>query len=832
MRVRARRGRVPRGDQAARRPRRSGGLTRRVIAASTLLALCIAAGFVVLLLGISDLRDAERRENHSLEVLVAANGLERVLLDIETGQRGYVLTRDQQFLGPWRAARQSFPGRARALLALVEGDPAQVSLARRIAQAERGYLTDYSAPLVAAARRGDPSARSVPATLDGERRIGAMRADFDRLMDAEHQAATRSQASVTSDARRALAAALIALAASIALIALYAGYLTRALVRPVGRTARMAGLLAGGDLAARMPETGVGEIGGLERAFNVMGSSLERSRHELAGVAAEQAALRRVATLVARGAAPEDVLATVADEIARVVDAEIATVLRYDVDGAATVVGAVGVELPFRSRLTVTGDGLSDSVLSTGASARSDQLDGPPGSVAARLRQAGARSAVGCPIIVDGRQWGVVIAATARPEPLPAPTEARVQAFTELIATAVSNLRARAELRRVAKEQAALRRVATLVAQTAEPAEIFVTVTREVGELCRADLARMERYEADGTVTGVAAWSREGVSELAVGTRFELDGASIAALVNERRAPARLDTFEGTSGGIAQEARALGIRSSVGCPIVVDGRVWGVFAASSTSDEAFPPETESQIGEFTELVATAIANAEAQGELSASRARVVATADETRRKIERDLHDGAQQRLVSLALQVRAAQADVPLDRGGLAADLERVATGLNGALEELREFARGIHPAILAERGLAPALRTLSRRSPVAVDLDVHLEGRMPEAVEVGAYYVVSEALANAAKHAHASRITVAVGVLGEDATGRVLNVSVRDDGVGGASFARGSGLVGLRDRVQALGGRIALQSDPGAGTTLSVALPLRGDAAVSVHQ
>jgi signal transduction histidine kinase/CHASE3 domain sensor protein len=799
-----------------------------MIAASTLLALCVGAGFVVLLLAISDLRDAERRANRSLEVLVAANALERLLLDIETGQRGYVLTRDQQFLGPWRVARRGFPGRAQALLELVAGDRDEAASARRIADAERAYINDYSTPLMAAAQRGDPSARSGGATLEGERRVDAMRLDFDRLIAVEHQAATRSQASVTSDAQRAVGAAVIALAASIALIAIYAGYITRAIVRPVRRAALMAGRLADGDLAARLSETGTAEIGGLERAFNVMGASLERSRDELAGVAAEQAALRRVATLVAGGAAPADVVPAVAEEIARVIGADIATVLRYEVDETASVVGAWGVpgmSIPFHRRLTMTRDGISNSVLRTGESARAERFEGPPGSVAECLRRAGARSGVGSPILVEGRLWGVVIAATARAEPLPPATEVRVHAFTDLLATAIANAHAHEELRRVADEQSALRRVATLVAEAAEPSEIFETVTRELGELCDADLARMERYEPDGTVSGVAAWSRGGVSELAVGTRFRLEGASIAALVNEQRAPVRLDSFEGTWGGIAEEARALGIQSSIGCPIVVKGRLWGVFAASSKSEEAFPPQTESRIGEFTELVATAIANAETQGELTASRARIVATADETRRRIERDLHDGAQQRLVALALQLRAAQASVPSGRDELAAELEHVVAGLNRALEELREFASGIHPAILAQRGLVPALRKLSRNSPVPVKLDLRTEERLPEAVEVGAYYVVSEALTNAAKHANASRVTVAVATRDGD----VLNVSVRDDGVGGADFARGSGLVGLRDRVEALGGRVALQSEPGAGTVLSVELPLRREAAAN---
>jgi signal transduction histidine kinase len=242
-----------------------------------------------------------------------------------------------------------------------------------------------------------------------------------------------------------------------------------------------------------------------------------------------------------------------------------------------------------------------------------------------------------------------------------------------------------------------------------------------------------------------------------------------------------------------------------------------VMAVVSTGEEPPPPAgSEARLAQFTELVATAIANAEAQAELRASRARIVGTADETRRRIERDLHDGAQQRLVSLALQLRAAQATVPPELHELAAELEQVGGGLSTTLDELREFARGIHPAILAEGGLGPALKALARRSPVAVDLNVHMDDRLPERVEVGAYYVVSEALTNAAKHARASAVQVNV-----DAAHGILRVSVSDDGVGGADFTRGSGLVGLKDRVEALGGRISLESPPEAGTTIRVELP-----------
>jgi signal transduction histidine kinase len=239
----------------------------------------------------------------------------------------------------------------------------------------------------------------------------------------------------------------------------------------------------------------------------------------------------------------------------------------------------------------------------------------------------------------------------------------------------------------------------------------------------------------------------------------------------------------------------------------------------STAEEPLPPGTEDRLAGFTDLVATAIANAQSQAELRASRARIVTTADETRRRIERDLHDGAQQHLVSLALQLRAAQEEVPAELPELSGELAAVAAELSAVQEELREFARGIHPAILAEGGLGPALRALARRSKLPVRVDVGPRGRLPEPLEAAAYYVVSEALTNVAKHARASTVAVAV-----ETAGGVLRVDVRDDGAGGAELGRGSGLIGLKDRVEALGGRIALDSPPGVGTSLSVELPLGG--------
>jgi signal transduction histidine kinase len=373
---------------------------------------------------------------------------------------------------------------------------------------------------------------------------------------------------------------------------------------------------------------------------------------------------------------------------------------------------------------------------------------------------------------------------------------------------------------RLAEEQAALRRVATLVAQAAPPSEVFETVTREIGLLSGADFARMERYEDDGTVTGVAAWSRQDDPRLAVGTRFVLSGVSIAARVRDTGAAVRVDTFTGASGPIAEEAQATGIRSSVGCPIWVGGELWGVIAASSKREASFPPDMEAQMDEFTELVATAVANAVSRGQLAASRARVVAAADEARRRIERDLHDGIQQRLVTLGLVLGGLRHHVPSDQAEALARLSDVEDEVRELTDELREISRGIHPAVLSQGGLGPALKSLARRSGVPVELDVGVVERLPQSVEAAAYYTVSEALTNATKHANASVAHVELEV--SDGT---MRLSIRDDGVGGADPTGGSGILGLIDRIEALGGKIAVASPPGEGTSIELELPTQPD-------
>jgi signal transduction histidine kinase len=315
----------------------------------------------------------------------------------------------------------------------------------------------------------------------------------------------------------------------------------------------------------------------------------------------------------------------------------------------------------------------------------------------------------------------------------------------------------------------------------------------------------------------VASWTSIGQAVPPIGARELLGNNDLATIISQTRRPSRIDSYAGASGDPTVAARAAGFRPAAGAPIIVQGRIWGAMIACSVDEHPLPLDTEARLASFTELVATAISNTENLAELTASRARVVAAADQTRRRIERDLHDGAQQQLVSLALALRAVQAAVPPGLGDLSDRLANAAGGLVRVMDDLREMARGIHPAILSEGGLAPALKTLARRSTVPVQITVHADARLPERVEVAAYYVVSEALTNAVKHAHASVIRISAAT-----TGQALHLDIRDDGIGGADLVRGSGLIGLKDRVEALGGAITIQSPIGAGTSLHAELPL----------
>jgi signal transduction histidine kinase len=375
----------------------------------------------------------------------------------------------------------------------------------------------------------------------------------------------------------------------------------------------------------------------------------------------------------------------------------------------------------------------------------------------------------------------------------------------------------RDELSVLTEQQAALGRVATLVARGAPPSEVFKAVVKELSHCLGVDYAALFRYEIDGAATLLAGWDRPGLTKEPVGERFSLERENLAAVVLRTGRAARMNGHDNAPGSAAANIQELGSCSGVGAPVVVDGRLWGSAIVVSSRPEPLPPDTGARVGDFTDLVATVIANAAARAELTASRARIVAAADDARRRFERDLHDGAQQRLISFGLELRAAEAAVPPELPALKKQISDMVHGLAGISEDLQEIARGIHPAILSKGGLGPALKTLARRSGVPVKLDLRLNRELVESAEVAAYYVVAEALTNAAKHARATEVKVCVEV--DDAN---LRLSIQDDGIGGAHAGKGSGLTGLTDRVEALGGQMEIASHTGNGTSLLVAIPL----------
>jgi PAS domain S-box-containing protein len=388
--------------------------------------------------------------------------------------------------------------------------------------------------------------------------------------------------------------------------------------------------------------------------------------------------------------------------------------------------------------------------------------------------------------------------------------------FTGYLRDVTERRRDEEALRSLAEEQAALRRVATAVASEADTARVFALVTEEVGRLLGAQTSNMVRFETDGTAVVAGAWSTGDVSAVPVGMPVALDGPTVAARILRTGRPERIDSYEGVPGSTAAMLRELGFRSAVGAPINLAGRLWGAVMVSTVEEKPFPPGAEQRIADFAELVALALANAEAREDLAASRARIVEAGDAERRRLERNLHDGAQQRLVSLSLTLRLAEAR--LAEGDPAAPelVRRAGAELDEALTELRELARGIHPSILTDSGLGPALELLAARASLPVELCATLEDRLPGPVEAAAYYLVAEALTNASKHARANRVRV--DVVRDD--GSVL-VEVADDGVGGADTRAGTGLRGLGDRVEALGGRLEVESPAGAGTTLRARIP-----------
>jgi GAF domain-containing protein len=540
------------------------------------------------------------------------------------------------------------------------------------------------------------------------------------------------------------------------------------------------------------------------------------ARGEVATLADEQTALRRVATLVAEGVPPPEVFAAVARELGQLLGVDSTHLARYEPDGMVTGVGSWsphGTNAPVGTRVPLDDTTVTGLVHGSGRPARLDGYEHTTGEIAELVKGMGIRSSVGAPITVDGRPWGVMIAASNRSEPLAVDTEARIAAFTDLVATAISNTEARTETRRLADEQAALRRVATLAAEAVPASELFGGVAAEVGALLGAELATLFRYEDEDTVRMLSIWTADDV-RLETPETWRVEELGLSRTTAKDNWPGRVDDWTQFSGPLAHFVRDdAGVTSSVSSPIVVEGQLWGGLAVHSTQGEPLPPDTEIRVGEFTELIATAISNVQAREDLAASRARIVAAADEERRRVVRDLHDGAQQRLVHTVVTLKMASEAMSGEASPLVTEALQHAEKAN---EELRELAHGILPSVLTRGGLRAGVDALASRIPVSVETGVSVD-RLPPTIEATAYFIVAEALTNVAKHSHASHAVITARI-----ENRTLHVQVRDDGVGGAQ-AGGTGLVGLADRVAALDGTLRLESPADGGTLVAADIPVR---------
>jgi signal transduction histidine kinase len=547
------------------------------------------------------------------------------------------------------------------------------------------------------------------------------------------------------------------------------------------------------------------EIGTRERTER----SLRVSEVGYRRVADEQAALRRVATLVAEAAPPPAVFASVAEEVGRLLVVDAAAVRRYLPDQTAEILAQwspTGEFIPVGPRAQPVRGTVTATVRETRRPARVDRYTDDADAAA---REIGVRSAVGVPITVEGELWGVIVVVSTGEEPPPPGTEERLVGFTELMAAAIANAQAREELRAIADEQAALRRVATLVATGAPPADVFAAVAEEVARLLSVESAFVVRYEPDDAVT-ILAGNSTSDRPLPIGLRTPIIAPSLGSVIRETGRPARIDHY-------ADHPVALqyGVRSSAAAPITVQGRLWGYIGVTSGHEEP-PPGTEARLAAFTEIAATAVANAESRAQLVASRARIVTAGDEERGRVVRDLHDGAQQRLVHAVITLKLARRALANSNANTSALLDDALQQAEEANLELRELAHGILPAALRKGGLRGGVDAVVSRMSLPVSVDVTDE-RLPASVVSTAYFIVSEALTNVAKHAHANSAEVTARV-----ERGVLRVEIVDDGVGGMRRTGISGLSGLEDRVSALEGSFIVESPPGQGTRVCALLPL----------
>ena len=499
--------------------------------------------------------------------------------------------------------------------------------------------------------------------------------------------------------------------------------------------------------------------------------------------------------------------------------ADFSGMIRYEDDASVTTVAtwaAAGEHPPVPTRWDTEPGDPASIIEATREPARVDDWTSVPGSMATFIRnELGVSSSVACPIVVESRLWGALAVHSKQSRPLPPDTESRVAQFTDLVATAIANAESRGRADRLAEEQAALRRVAVLVAQQSSPSEVFTAVTQAVGLLLDADLAVLHVFQGDGTARTIASWSGGG-PVLPIGTRFPLDGDNLAARIYESGAPERMHSDdEAWTRAATNLAQSLRVRSAVGAPILVEGKLWGALMAATGGVGSWAENAETRLAAFTELVATAIANADSRDQLTASRARLLTAGDEARRRVVRDLHDGAQQRLVHAIVTLKLARRAVRDNHGEVESLLGEALEYAEQGNRELRDLAHGILPPRLTRGGLRAGVDAVVERVDLPVQVDVPNE-RYPAEIEATAYFIVAEALTNVVKHSHARAAKVTASV--QDGT---LRVEIRDDGSGGAN-PDGHGLVGMRDRVTTLGGRLEIDSPDGDGTRVAASLPL----------
>ena len=531
-------------------------------------------------------------------------------------------------------------------------------------------------------------------------------------------------------------------------------------------------------------------------------------------LADEQAALRRIAELSARGMSADDVLRAVAVEGSRLSGVDFTTVLRFEPDGSTEIVAIDGAPagVVVGMRASAAGDGAVQQLWRTGRAARVDDLAGVAGRWPQIAHRAAFTASVAAPILLQGALWGALVV-VSRDHPLRRGIEDLLVRFADQVGIAISAVDARLRLRALADEQAALLRVAELVARGAAADEVFVAISEEASALLGELPVALMLYDDGGAVV-VATCN----CPAPVGLHVPFSAGTAIDRMYRTGRPAHMDTYEDTP--LADITREVGITSTTAVPIIVEGRVRAALVSSNVA-AATRTAVEARLAQFAELAAVAIANAETQAKLTASRARVVATADETRRRLQRDVHDGAQQRLVHAVIALKMARNTVEVDSAA-SGFVEEALTNVERASSELRDIVHGILPRSLTHGGLRIGLESLVGGVTLPVDVRVTTPPRLPTAVETTAYFIVAESLTNAVKHSRARKASVSV-----DLDGDTLVIEIRDDGVGGADATRGTGLTGLLDRVDAANGSLTIISAPGEGTAVHAELPvdIRGD-------